>query len=103
MRFLEGERPRLPLVSGGPHLIPQLSRSGGITRLAIANGSADPARPVIDVAFDDAPVAGQPRVTVLAPLSAPRAGSAVPDRNRLRSKTELTYRSWLILEWPTAD
>ncbi|WP_157538039.1 hypothetical protein [Kitasatospora azatica] len=48
VRFLEGERPTLPLVSGGPHLIPHLSHSERGWLLAVANGSADPARPRID-------------------------------------------------------
>ncbi|MEV4899361.1 hypothetical protein AB0K48_59605, partial [Nonomuraea sp. NPDC055795] len=43
LRYLNAE---LPLVTGGSHLLPHLARTGTGWRLAIANGSADPARPV---------------------------------------------------------
>ncbi|NEB76581.1 hypothetical protein G3I40_15295, partial [Streptomyces sp. SID14478] len=36
VRYLEGPAPRLPLVSGGPHLIPRLARTADGLRLAVA-------------------------------------------------------------------
>ncbi|WP_037605031.1 hypothetical protein [Streptacidiphilus rugosus] len=86
VRFLEGERPALPLVTGGPMLVPHLSRSGGVTRLAVANGSADPARPVVHLP-DGPPDA---RATLLAPLAEPTP---------VDPGAELPHRGWLVLEW----
>lgn len=88
IRFLEGGGPELPLVSGGPFLVPYLMRTGGVARLAIANGSADPARPVVD--FPEGPV--RLRATRLAPLSHPEPVPA-------DAEPELSHRSWLVLEW----
>ncbi|MFC1418104.1 hypothetical protein [Streptacidiphilus cavernicola] len=100
VRFLEGDRPLLPLVSGGPHLIPHASRTDGVTRLAVANGSADPARPSVDL--PGAPA--DPRATLLHPLAEPapataavRTSSGGPDG--LLLETDLPYRAWLVLEW----
>jgi hypothetical protein len=95
IRFLEGDRQELPLVSGGPFLLPHLSLSGGIARLAIANGSADPARPAVE--FPAAPA--RPQVTGLAPLAAPVPVMAARDGKWLRADTDVTHRGWLVLEW----
>ncbi|HWG25220.1 hypothetical protein [Actinospica sp.] len=95
VRFLEGANPEIPLVSGGPFLIPHLSRVGGAARLAIANGSTDPARPVVDL---PAPPEWT-RATKLAPLAAPEAESASVDGLRVHVASELGHRGWLVLEW----
>ncbi|NGN66042.1 hypothetical protein G5C51_19355, partial [Streptomyces sp. A7024] len=47
IRYLEGDAPSLPLITGGPHLIPRLARTGTGWQLAVANGSPDPAFPRI--------------------------------------------------------
>ena len=93
--------PRLPLVSGGPFLIPHLSLAHGAARLAIANGSADPAHPVVD--FPAKP--GRLGVTRLAPLAAPEVESAFSDRTdarRVHAGLRLGHREWLVLEWKPA-
>ncbi|GLZ41066.1 hypothetical protein [Actinokineospora sp. NBRC 105648] len=86
IRFLEGGRRVFPLVTGGAHLIPHAARTSRGLRLAVANGSADPAVPVLDLPPDwPAPEV----TTVLAPLSAPETGSEVP------------HRGYLLVEWPS--
>ena len=105
VRFLEGAEPRLPLVSGGPHLIPQLSLVDGVRRLAVANGSADPARVRVDLPLAPA----RPRATLLAPLAGPRpvpvacgqvaCGPAGAAGQRLAVERELPHRGWLVLDW----
>jgi hypothetical protein len=103
VRYLEGEQPRLPLVSGGPQLIPLLARQAGALRLAIANGSADPARPVVELPAPTTP----PAATLLAPLAAPEPESVAAlsgDGRMLRAGSALGHRGWLVLEWiPTHD
>ncbi len=95
VRFLEGDRPQLPLVTGGPHLIPHASHRDGTTRLAIANGSADPARP--HIAVPAAPT--EPHATLLRPLAVPRPAGTVTDADGLHLETDLPHRGWLVLEW----
>ncbi|MGH4031966.1 hypothetical protein ACQB60_23880 [Actinomycetota bacterium Odt1-20B] len=96
IRFLEGEHPTLPLVSGGPHLIPRLTRNDGTHRLALANGSADPVRP--RVAWPDtAPEAA--RATLLAPLAPPRDVPLTRDGNSLRPQGHVPYYGWVWVEW----
>ncbi|MFG1945439.1 hypothetical protein [Nonomuraea sp. NPDC048826] len=82
VRFLGGT---FPLVTGGPHLMPQLARIGGRWRLAVVNGSADPARPVLSGVPEEA------AATLLAPLAEPRRVNA--------ADVELPHRGYLILEW----
>ena len=72
--------PDIPLVSGGPHLIPHAAVVDGRLRVAVANGSADPARPRVSV---PSPV----RTTLLAPLAPPAPDGPVP------------HRGWLIWQW----
>jgi hypothetical protein len=95
VRFLEGDRPELPLVSGGPQLIPQLVRGGAGLRLAVANGSADPARPRVEFPG----TAPDARATLLAPLAEPVTATAPPDGSALISDRDLPYRGWLLLHW----
>jgi len=95
IRFLEGQHPRLPLVSGGPHLIPQLTRTERGSRLAVVNGSADPARVRIDL---PGPVPS-PQVTLLPPLSAPRPVQAWATAGRVEVRHELPHRGWLVVEY----
>ncbi|MEY9876387.1 hypothetical protein ABH931_005897 [Streptacidiphilus sp. MAP12-33] len=97
VRFLEGDRPELPLVSGGPHLIPQLVRTTAGTRLAVANGSADPARPRVTFPGAAPP---QATATLLAPLAEPApAAWGARDGRLLESDAELPHRGWLLLHW----
>ncbi|MGW5736726.1 MULTISPECIES: hypothetical protein [Streptomyces] len=107
IRLLEGERPSLPLVSGAPHLIPYVTRSGDGHRLAVANGSADPAHPRIHLpgARSDLP-GGRPDVsaTLLAPLAEPAQGAlaAAPAQRGvpgLELKTPLPHRGWAVFAW----
>lgn len=102
VRALEAGRSALPLVSGAPRLFPHLAYADGVARLAIANGSADPAVPAIDL-----PGVHREEVTVtrLAPLREPRPGAiAVTEHGRPGSGTELGHRGWLVLEWvPQSD
>ncbi|MBF9073110.1 hypothetical protein I2501_34355 [Streptacidiphilus sp. NEAU-YB345] len=96
VRFLEGDAPRLPLVSGGPYLMPYHIRAAdGVLRLAIANGSADPARPVVDW-----PRNGAQHVdaTLLLPLAEPRPTPITVDPQGPRAAEELPHRAWLVLE-----
>ncbi|MFF3209045.1 hypothetical protein ACFYYB_00150 [Streptomyces sp. NPDC002886] len=97
VRFLEGEDARLPLVSGGPHLIPHLSHADGVTTLTVANGCQDPARPVVDLpALPDAAAVG---ATLLAPLAEPRPAHTGRQGRTLRPDTELPHRGWAVLRW----
>ncbi|MBR7825145.1 hypothetical protein KDK95_02420 [Actinospica sp. MGRD01-02] len=96
IRFLEGEHPAMPLVSGGPHLFPHLSRSHGTTRLAVANGSADPARVEVDIPR----IPDRPSATLLRPLAAPVKEPVRAQGRILRHESELCHRGWLVLEWP---
>ncbi|MFI6325676.1 hypothetical protein ACIBG8_49745 [Nonomuraea sp. NPDC050556] len=57
VRFLGGV---LPMVTGGPHLIPQYARVGDRWRLAIANGSADPAHITITLPTPSETLLGTP-------------------------------------------
>ena len=95
IRFLEGEHRRLPLVSGGPYLIPQWTRVDGGHRLAVANGSADPA--IVRVSVPTAPVA--PGATLLAPLAQPRPVPLSATGSHLIVHQELGYRGWLVVDW----
>ncbi|SEM05293.1 hypothetical protein [Streptacidiphilus jiangxiensis] len=95
VRFLEGDRPALPLVDGGPHLVPHLVRTPAGHRLAVANGSADAAR--VRVTFPDpAPAA---TATLLAPLAPPAAAGAGRHGSALVTDAELPHRGWLLLHW----
>ncbi|SDL00991.1 hypothetical protein [Streptomyces indicus] len=99
VRFLQGDHPPLPLVDGAPHLIPQLSRSGDLLRLAIANGSADPAHVRIALPLSPASV----RATLLAPLAAPEPVSVTGTAGRLELETAVPHHGRLVLEWRTAS
>lgn len=82
IRFLGGT---FPMVTGGPHLLPQLARIGDRWRLAVANGSADPATPVVEGVPDNA------TATLLTPLSEPAPADL--------ATVELPHRGYLLLEW----
>ncbi|MGW2144441.1 hypothetical protein ACWCOT_09040 [Nonomuraea bangladeshensis] len=83
VRWLGGD---FPMVTGGPHLMPQLARVGDRWRLAVVNGSADPARPMLSGVPEDAVT------TLLAPLAEPRRADA--------TDVELPHRGYLVAEWP---
>jgi hypothetical protein len=94
IRFLEADEPTLPLVAaGGPHLIPVFSQHRGAFRLAIANGSADDAHPVIDLPLPPL-TREQAAATLLEPLRAPRPVAADSGLGH-----RLGHRAWLVLEW----
>jgi hypothetical protein len=103
VRFLEGDRPTLPLVGGGPHLLPHLSHSERGWLLAVANGSADPARPVIDLpATPEAtpePTSPAPGATLLAPLAPPTSARLTPQHHGLTLDQDLPHRGWLVVDW----
>ncbi|MFF9012198.1 hypothetical protein ACF09C_04390 [Streptomyces sp. NPDC014870] len=83
----------LPLITGGPHLIPQYGTVDGMRRLAVANGSADPARPVVTTAAD-------PTAVLLEPLKEP---VPVPVRRvgpRVHVEADVPHRGYVILQWP---
>ncbi|GAA1267975.1 hypothetical protein GCM10009665_65860 [Kitasatospora nipponensis] len=94
VRHLEAEHPTLPLVSGGPHLIPHLSRTEHGWQLAVANGSADPARPQITL-----PVTRKAAATLLAPLAPPTSARITQHRRGLTLDQNLPYRGWLVVDW----
>ncbi|AUG75003.1 hypothetical protein CFP65_0015 [Kitasatospora sp. MMS16-BH015] len=96
VRYAEGERPALPLVTGGPLLIPHLSHTDGATRLAIANGSADPARVRLRLPHA-APT--DPEATLLAPLTAPTPVELRRHGAELALAASLPHRGWLVVEW----
>ncbi|WP_327351163.1 hypothetical protein [Streptomyces sp. NBC_01304] len=96
VRHLEGDAPTLPLISGGPHLIPRLARTAHGLRLAVANGSADPARPRIT--FPTAPSAAE--ATLLAPLAAPAPASMTAAAATLTLDQDLPHRGWLLVDLP---
>lgn len=95
VRFLEGDRPRLPLVHGAPHLIPHMSRSGDTHRLAVVNGSADPAHPRIGLPAAPDPV----RATLLAPLADPIPAITAKAGGLLEVESALPHHGWVVLEW----
>lgn len=86
---------RMPFVTGGPHLIPQYAQVGDRHRLAIANGSADPARPRVAVDGTD----GDITATLLAPLSAPSPVTAAREGRFVTVQEEVPHRGYLVLEW----
>ncbi|MFI7336870.1 hypothetical protein ACIBUY_02885 [Streptomyces sp. NPDC050085] len=97
VRFLEGPDPRLPLVSGGPYLIPHLSRTadGGV-RLAVVNGSADPAVPLVALPGD----ATGATAWMLAPLGVPvRVPVGAEDDRVLTVWGEIPHRAWVLVDW----
>ncbi|GAA3425313.1 hypothetical protein GCM10018953_24960 [Streptosporangium nondiastaticum] len=87
--------PGLPLVSGGPYLMPQYARVGGRWRLAVANGSADPAAPVVT----GVPAGAGLRATLLEPLAEPREVTARRDGDRVLVDAGVPHRGYLIMEW----
>ncbi|MEU9040825.1 MULTISPECIES: hypothetical protein [unclassified Kitasatospora] len=95
VRYLEGDRPTLPLVSGGPHLIPQLARTDEGWRLAVANGSADPARVRVHLPGD--PV--HTETTLLRPLAAPEGVAATATGRTVDIDGDLPHRGWLLVDW----
>ncbi|MCX5442211.1 hypothetical protein [Streptomyces sp. NBC_00063] len=95
VRFLEGQSPTLPLVSGGPHLIPHLSQQDGVTRLAMANGSFDPALPHVDIPTPPDAVSS----IRLDPLKTPAPASVLHGEEGITAETELPHRAWLMLAW----
>lgn len=96
VRFLEGGRPELPLVTGGPHLIPHAVRSaGGRHRLAVAAGGADPA----DVRVHLPVARSEVRATLLAPLAEPARAAVTAARDGWELEPALPNRGWAVFEW----
>ncbi len=95
VRFAEGDHPQLPLVSGGPYLIPQLTRTpDGTHRLAVANGSADPAHIHVDIPAAPA----EARAMLLAPLAEPAPADCSVQGSTLHAFA-VPHRAWLVFEW----
>ncbi|MFF2149677.1 hypothetical protein, partial [Kitasatospora sp. NPDC058190] len=95
VRYLEGDTPTLPLVTGGPHLIPHLTRTEGGWRLAVANGSDDPAHPQVHLPGDAVRAEG----TLLRPLADPEAVAATTGGRTVEVDRNLPHRGWLLLDW----
>ncbi|MFF2080129.1 hypothetical protein ACFVXG_35890 [Kitasatospora sp. NPDC058162] len=95
IRYLEGDRPTLPLVTGGPHLIPHLTRTADGWRLAVANGSADPAHPRVELPGNPA----RTDAVLLRPLAAPEPVEAAVTGRSVEVTEELPHRGWLLLDW----
>ncbi|MFI6903797.1 hypothetical protein ACIBKY_21200 [Nonomuraea sp. NPDC050394] len=89
LHYLNAE---LPLVTGGPHLLPHLARTAAGWRLAIANGSADPARPVADLDRDVT-------ATLLAPLAEPASVPVRRAEGRVHVEADVPHRGYVLLEW----
>ncbi|MFI6817148.1 hypothetical protein ACIBG7_32450 [Nonomuraea sp. NPDC050328] len=89
VRFLGGE---FPLVTGGPLLMPQYALVGGRHRLAIANGSADPARPVVTGT-------GPMQATLLEPLREPRPVPIHQQSGNFVIDADVPHRGYVIVEW----
>ncbi|GAA1367856.1 hypothetical protein [Streptomyces beijiangensis] len=94
VRYLEAGAPVLPLVSGGPYLVPRLARTGRGWQLAITNGSADPARPRIALPFP--PDAAE--ATLLAPLHVPTSTTMTATTGFLTLDQDLPHRGWLLVD-----
>ncbi|WP_377268670.1 hypothetical protein [Peterkaempfera sp. SMS 1(5)a] len=95
VRHLEGDNPRLPLLSGGPHLIPRLARTQRGLSLAVANGSADPARPRLTLPGR----ARNAEAMLLAPLAAPAVVPLTVEGAILELDTDLPHRGMLLVDW----
>ncbi|MZD04546.1 hypothetical protein GTW43_05540, partial [Streptomyces sp. SID5785] len=95
VRFLEGDHPVLPLVDGGPHLVPHATRTGDTYRLATANGGGDPA----DVRVRLPAPRRLRRATLLAPLSRPTDAAAVAHDDGWALEPALPHRGWAVFEW----
>ncbi|WP_328321429.1 hypothetical protein [Streptomyces sp. NBC_00388] len=95
VRHLEGDGPGLPLVSGGPYLIPRLARTGHGWQLAVTNGSADPVRPRISLPRSPA----RTYATLLAPLAEPAPAAMITSvAGALTLGQDLPPRGWLLVE-----
>ncbi|GAB7184769.1 hypothetical protein ATKI12_4600 [Kitasatospora sp. Ki12] len=95
VRHLEGDRPTLPLVTGGPHLMPHLTRTEDGWCLAVANGSADPAEPRVHLPGEPVRTGG----TLLSPLAVPEAVAATVDGRTVGFDRSVPHRGWLLLDW----
>ncbi|MFD9692413.1 hypothetical protein ACFWXO_42385 [Kitasatospora sp. NPDC059088] len=95
VRYLEGDSPTLPLVTGGPHLIPHLTRTADGWRLAVANGSADPAHPRVHLPRGAVRAEG----VLLRPLADPEPVEAAVTGRSVEVTEELPHRGWLLLDW----
>ncbi|MEE1784504.1 hypothetical protein PUR71_16570 [Streptomyces sp. SP17BM10] len=95
IRHLEAETPALPLVTGGPHLIPHFSRTPVGHRLAVANGCADPAH--VRIHLPTTPV--DLEATLLRPLDTPEPVRPVVTGTTVGFDAPVPHRGWLLVEW----
>ncbi|HRS94273.1 MAG TPA: hypothetical protein P5179_03280, partial [Candidatus Latescibacteria bacterium] len=102
-RFVSRDTP-LTMVTGGAYLMPLHLKNGGIHRVAVYNGSPDPARPVV---WDSRTRTRPPRVTLLAPLRDPMAGDVTPlhapsGETGYECTSSLPYHGYAVFEWDDA-
>ncbi|OGV72846.1 MAG: hypothetical protein A3K19_16810 [Lentisphaerae bacterium RIFOXYB12_FULL_65_16] len=100
VQFLAGGKLPAATVTGGPHLLPIHLQEGKHHRVAILNGSPDPAVP--QVRLPGSP--GQDlAATLLAPLAAPKSVRVKAKQEQgawtVTPATELPYLGFLVLEW----
>ncbi|MFJ7249359.1 hypothetical protein ACIQWA_32660 [Kitasatospora sp. NPDC098652] len=107
VRYLEGDAPTLPLVTGGPHLIPRLTRTEHGWRLAVANGSADPAYPRVHLPSGAVhaegvllrPLAEPEQVATTVTAATTSAVGTAATAGFVEVAEPLPHRGWLLLDW----
>lgn len=100
VRFLTGDAFAMPLVTGGPRLMPIHLKGPSGEWLLVFNASADAARPVITLPA----AARRPQATLLAPLVAPRPlPLAIRDGNRIEAKAEVPALGFAAVQLVNGD
>ena len=99
VRFLSGDKPEFPLVTGGPYLIPMNFRGRKRNVLVILNGSPDPAEPVIQT---NGVISADTKATLLSPLKTPVEigikSSSSNNKNIIASCQSIPYLGFLVVE-----
>jgi hypothetical protein len=100
VQFLAGGKMPVATVSGGPYLLPIQFEDGKRHRLAVLNGSPDPAVPRIRLPNSPG---RKLTATLLAPLAAPQQVRVKAQQEQggwtLVPAAELPYLGFLVLEW----
>ncbi len=98
VRFAAGKAP-LPLVTGGPHLMPMHFAGESREYFVVYNGGVDPAAPAIEWPGRTAPAV---KATLLAPLAKPKAAKVTVAKTRgghdIASQAAVPYHGYLVLE-----